>query len=127
MDPLDDLEDPTTLEDDEADDAFASNLTSHVVDILSPDVPGMPLSDEQTNEVLAELGGISAAPQVDSPCPKCGQEMEADVDPASLLSFPMKYIWRCACGHQEARFDKHVIDNPDADASLDVRDGDDLF
>jgi len=127
MDPLDDLEDPTTIEDEEVDDAFSSNLTSHVVDNLSPDVPGTPLSDEQTNEVLAELGGISAAPQVDSPCPKCGQEMEADVDPASLLSFPMKYIWRCSCGHQEARYDKHVIDNPDADASMDGGDGDDLF
>lgn len=126
MDPLDDLEDPTTLEDEEVDDAFASNLASHVVDILSPDVPGMPLSDEHTNEVLAELGGPSLL-LADSPCPKCGQEMEADVDPASLLSFPMKYLWRCTCGHQEARLDKHVIENPDADAALDGGDGDDLF
>ena len=125
MDPLDDVEDPTDTEEAEADQAFAVKLAGHVATNLAPDVPGMLLTDEQTNEVLAELGGTSAAPQVDSPCPKCGQEMEADVDPASLLSFPMKYIWRCACGHQEARFDKHVIDNPDADASMDG--GDDLF
>jgi predicted RNA-binding Zn-ribbon protein involved in translation (DUF1610 family) len=127
MDPLDDLEDPTD-EDKEANSAFSANLSSHVAGILAPDVPGMPLSDEHTNEVLAELGGISAAPQVDFPCPQCGQEMEADVDPSSLLSFPMKYIWRCnGCGHEEARLDKYVLDNPGADASLDVRDGDDLF
>lgn len=127
MDPLDDLEDPTTLEDAEADDAFATNLSSYVGSALGRDVSGMPLADEQVNAVLTELGGTSAAPQVDSPCPKCGQEMEAEVDPSSLLSFPMRYVWRCTCGHQEARRDRHVIDNPDADASLDVREGDDLF
>lgn len=126
MDPLDDVEDPTGGE-EEADTAFGTQLVSHVLDNLAPDVPGMPLADEQVNEVLAELGGASATAPIDSPCPKCGQEMEADVDPSSLLSFPMKYIWRCTCGHQEARLDRHVIDNPDADASMDVRDGDDLF
>ena len=128
MDPLDDIEDPANIDDDEeADAAFASNLTSHVVTNLAPDVPGQVLSDEQTNEVLAELGGASDAPQIDSPCPKCGKEMEADVDPATLLSFPMKYVWRCACGHQEARQDQHVIDNPGADASMVDGNGDDLF
>ena len=128
MDPLDDLEDPTEAEDDEADEDFDAGLSSHVVNTLAPDVPGMPLDDAQVNDVLAELGGAQDAPAVDSPCPQCGKEMEAEVDPASLLSFPMKYVWRCSCGHQEARKDRHVIDNPEADASMDgLGDEDELF
>ena len=85
------------------------------------------MPDEQVTEVVTELGGAKDAPDTDSPCPKCGKEMEADVDPASLLSFPMQYVWRCLCGHQEARQDQHVIDNPGADSSMADGDGDDLF
>lgn len=128
MDPLDDVEDPENLEDDaEADAAFSANLVGHVAANLAPDVHGMVLLDEQVAEVLDGLGGAGAAPDVDSPCPKCGKEMEAEVDPASLLSFPMKYVWRCLCGHTEAREDKHVLENPGADASMVGTEGDDIF
>lgn len=127
MDPLDDLEDPTEEEDDEQDADFDANLASHVLDHLAPDVPGAVLDQTQLDPFVSELGGVQDKPAVDSPCPKCGAEMEAAVDPASLLSFPMRYIWRCSCGHEEARHDRHIIDNPGADAALDGLGDDDLF
>jgi len=125
MDPLDDLEDPTDSEEEEADDAFSSGL-NNMVQALAPDVPGMPMEPQDLVPFVDELGGVQDTPPVDSPCPKCGSEMEAEVDPSSLLSFPMRYVWRCTCGHKEARLDKHIIDNPGADASMALR-GDDEY
>lgn len=38
-------------------------------------------------------------------CPRCGGTMQAESDPDSLLSYPMKYKWKCGCGHEEIRED----------------------
>jgi hypothetical protein len=76
------------------------------------------LSKEQLEEIRNEFGCHAEVPN-DDPCPDCGSLLSASVDPSSLLSFPMKYVWSCAsCGYSECREDKHVIENPGADAAL---------
>ena len=74
---------------------------------MLPDVQGTELDEDNLNEVRKVLG--YADDPKNNTCPKCGEALTADVDPMSLLSFPMKYVWSCAkCGFQETREDGHV-------------------
>lgn len=44
-----------------------------------------------------------------APCPVCpeGELRVADLDPAALLEFPVRFVWRCGgCGHEEVRSDE---------------------
>lgn len=65
-------------------------------------------------EVIGELDYQPGepAPENDT-CPSCGGVMQAEADPDSLLSYPMKYVFRCACGHEETREDDFEFNEED--------------
>lgn len=73
---------------------------------------------EDTQEaVLSELDyqPDEPAPEGEA-CPRCGGTMQAQADPDSLLSYPMKYVFKCGCGHTETREDDFEFNEEDVPA-----------